>query len=207
MHICLSNKSEDSLLFSVPMLKTSWPTWEHCPLLRFVTGVAPTSAFCLHTGLQMRGVSEIIVELILWQTPVPYQCGCPFPLKRESWFVWVCFGFCFCFWCRNGSSLLLLFHCLPRCNSYLTYLVIPESPKRSHWACDSTVSAWLVRREGGCLCVTGGNKMRLWVCRNSACEVGSTACSTGGRTGHVWRNTARDPCIFASRKLQSSLGF
>lgn len=37
----------------------------------------------------MRGDSEIIMVLLLWQTPVPYQCGCPFQLKRESLFCFV----------------------------------------------------------------------------------------------------------------------
>lgn len=162
--------------------------------IRFVTGVLPTPAFCLHTGLQMRGVSESW-NWFLWQTPVPYQCGYPF-----------CFCFCFCFWGRDGSSLLLLFHCLPHCNSHLTCLVIPEFPKRSHRACDSTVSAWLVRREDASV-VTW--RLTEWDsgCRKSACEAGIHCMSTGGRTGHVWRNIAWDPCNFASRKLQSFLGF
>lgn len=46
------------------------------------------------------------------------------------------------FWSRNGIavSLLLVSHCLPRCNSNLIFLVIPEFSKRMSWTCSSTTS-------------------------------------------------------------------
>ena len=84
MHICLSNKNEDSLFIFSTDVQNKLPYLGTLFTLSDLLLQCPDFALCLHTGLQMRGVREIIVVLLLWQTPVPYQCACPFPLKRES---------------------------------------------------------------------------------------------------------------------------
>lgn len=176
------------------MFKTSLPTWEHCSLSDLFLECSRLQLSVCILVFRWEESVKSSWNWFLWQTPVPYQCGCPF-------------CFCFCFWCRDDSSLLLLFHCLPHCNSYLTCLVIPEFPKRSHWACDSTVSAWLVRCEDASVVIWRLTKWDSGCAGSLPVKWGSTACSAGGRTRHVWRNTAWDPCNFASRKLQSFLGF
>lgn len=130
-------------LFLVPMFKTSLPTREHCSLLDLLL---KWSRLLLSVCILVFRWEESVKSSWNWFCD-KHQCL----TNVVVLFHWrgkvVLFCFCFCFWCRNDSSLLLLFHCLPHCNSYLTCLVIPEFPKRPHWACDSTVSAWLVRRE------------------------------------------------------------
>lgn len=113
-------------LFSVLMFKTSFPTWEHCSLLSDL--LLEWSRLCFmfaYWSSDERGQGNHRGTASVTNTSALPMC-LSFSTEEGKFAL-------FSFWYRNGSSLLLLFHCLPHCNSYLACVVIPEFPKGSHW--------------------------------------------------------------------------
>lgn len=191
-------------LFSVPMFKTSLPTWEHCSL----------SDFLLEWS---RLLLSVCILIFRWEESVKsswnwfcdkHQCltNVVVLFHWRGKVVLFCFCFCFCF------DVEIAFHCCCFSTAFhiatATWLVLwSQNSLKGHTEPVTILSVLGLSDVRMPLCHLEVNKMRLWVYRKSACEVGSTASLAGGRTMHVWRNTAWDLCVFASRKLQSSLGF
>lgn len=64
MHICLSNKNEDSLFIFNTDVENKPPHLGTLFILLDLLLEWSRLCLCLHTGLQMRGVSEIIPVLL-----------------------------------------------------------------------------------------------------------------------------------------------
>lgn len=203
MHICLSNKNEDSLYIFRTDVQNKLPYLGTLFTLSDLLLEWPDFALCLHTGLQMRGVREIIMVLLLWQTPVPYQCACPFPLKRESLLCFVsdiemavrCCCFSTAFHIATATWLVLWSQNSPRghIEPVTALSVLVFSDLRMLSSPGSLHNETLGVRE---VCLQ--NEIRSMFDR-----WGDAA---SGELG-MCRSAAWDPCVFASGKLQSFRGF
>lgn len=126
MHICLSNKNEDSLFIFSTDVQNKLPYLG--TLFTLSDLLLEWSRLCFmfaYWSSDERGQGDHRGTASVTNTSALPMC-LSFSTEEGKFAL-------FSFWYRNGSSLLLLFHCLPHCNSYLTCVVIPEFPKRSHW--------------------------------------------------------------------------
>lgn len=106
-------------LFSVLLFKTSFPTWLGT-LFTLSDWLLEWSWLCFmfaYWSSDERGQGNHGTASVTNISALPM---CLSFSTEEGKFV------LFYFWYRNGSSPLLLFHCLLHCNSYLTCVVIPE---------------------------------------------------------------------------------